>query len=316
MITQNVYIGIDVSKLRLDVHVRPCNETFDVENNLSGLMQMKDRLERWHVLAIGLEASGGYEREAASTFADAGYVVHLLEPLQVRNFARAMKIKAKTDVIDAALIARYIEAAGDVLIHHQPDAIRQEISDLSMYRRKLVEESNGLKSLLGTIKAARVRLSLAQRIAAIKAEVQALQHEIKACICASPELSALSETLMAVPGVGPILTATLIADLPELGQIGSKRISSLVGVAPHARQSGQIDRGGKCTGGRKNVRDVFYMATLSAIKAKMPHLEPFYRRLREAGKPFKKALIATVRKLLTILNAIVRDKTQFKQQTQ
>lgn len=312
MIAQDIFVGIDVSKLRLDVHLRPLNENFSVDNSKPGLRELKSRLRRLRILAIGLEASGGYEREAASGLALGGYTVHLLDPSQVRNFARAMKIKAKTDPIDAALIARYLEAAGESLLQYQPDAAREDIADLAMYRRRLIEENNGLKALLGTVRNAAVRQSAARRIAAIEQEVRVLQREIKACLGASPQLKTASDMLSAVPGVGPVLASTLIADLPELGHIGAKRLASLVGVAPHARQSGQRNRGGKCIGGRKSVRDVLYMATLSAIKAKLVHLEPFYRRLREAGKPFKKALVATMRKFLTILNAIIRDQSAFR----
>ena len=315
MIAQDVFVGIDVSKLRLDVHIRPCNETFSVENSRSGVAELERHLGRWHVQAIGLEASGGYERDAASALALGGHAVHRLNPSHVRSFARSMKISAKTDRIDALLIARYIEAAAETLVRHLPDAVREDIADLAMYRRKLIAESKGLKALLGTVRNSYVRQSVERRIAAVDAETVALQREIRTCINASPALKATSETLLAVPGVGPVLTSTLIADLPELGQISAKRIASLAGVAPHARQSGQRDRGGKCTGGRKSVRDVLYMATLSAVKARMPHLEPFYRKLREAGKPFKKALIATMRKFLTILNAIMRDQTNFKYRT-
>jgi transposase len=312
MITQNIYVGIDVSKLRLDVHIRPCNESFSVANTKSGIEELGERLQSFNVLGVGLEASGGYERDATSALASGGYKVHLLNPAQVRSFARAMKINAKTDPIDAILIARYIEAAAETLIQHQPDATRDSIADLAMYRRKLIEESKGLKALLGTVRNPCVRQSVELRLVAIKNEVSVLQHEIKAYINTSPQLKATAENLLGVPGVGPVLASTLVADLPELGHTSAKRIASLVGVAPHSRQSGQRDRGGKCSGGRKSVRDVLYMATLSAIKAKQQHLAPFYQRLRAAGKPFKKALLATMRKFITILNAISRDQTEFR----
>lgn len=151
-----------------------------------------------------------------------------------------------------------------------------------------------------------------RRLAVIDREVAELEAEIKAQIAADAALSQQAERLLSLPGVGPVLTATIIAELREVGSISAKKLTSLVGVAPHARQSGKTTRSGKCGGGRKTVRDVLYMATLSAIRAKMPHVHPFYKRLREAGKPFKVALIAAMRKFLTILNAIMRDNTVFR----
>lgn len=312
MIAQPRYVGIDVSKLRLDVHVHPSGEAFSSGNCRPGLKALAAKLRRWNIKAVGLEASGGYERQAAGALAEAGFTVHILDPAQVRGFARSMKIRAKTDPIDAAMIARYVEAARDVLIAYRPDAELESVAALNMYRRRLVEERNGLLALLDTMREAVVRRSVERRMTVIARELLVLQREIKNRLAASPSLTARSSRLRSLPGVGPVLAATLIAELPELGRIGAKRIASLVGVAPHARQSGQTDRCGKCSGGRKQVRDVLYMATLSAIKSRMPHLEPFYRRLRQAGKPFKKALVAAMRKFLTIINAIVRDNAEFK----
>lgn len=312
MIAQSQYVGIDVSKLRLDVHVHPSGEAFSSGNCRAGLRNLGAKLRRWNIEGVGLEASGGYERQAADALVEAGFTVYILDPAQVRAFARSMKIRAKTDPIDAAMIARYVAAAHDVLMAYRPDAERESVAALNMYRRKLIEERNGLLSLLDTMREAVVRRSVERRMTVIARELLILQREIKNRLAASPSLAARSSRLRSLPGVGPVLAATLIAELPELGHIGAKRIASLVGVAPHARQSGQTDKGGKCSGGRKQVRDVLYMATLSAIKSKMPHLEPFYRRLRNAGKPFKKALVAAMRKFLTIINAIVRDNAEFK----
>jgi transposase len=312
MIAQLHDVGIDVSKHRLDVHVHPAGEAFSCGNDRPGLRMLIARLRRWSITAIGLEASGGYEGEAASALVEAGFIVYLLDPAQVRAFARSMKTRAKTDPIDAAMIARSVLAARDVLLAYRPDADREGVAALNLYRRKLLEERNGLLSLLDTVSETMVRRSVERRLRVIRRELLVLQREIENRLAASPALTERCARLRRLPGVGPVLAATLIAELPELGHIGAKRIASLVGVAPHARQSGQTDRGGKCGGGRKQVRDVLYMATLSAIKAKMPHLEPFYSRLRKAGKPFKKALVASMRKFLTILNAVIRDNAEFK----
>lgn len=312
MIADLQYVGIDVSKLRLDVHIHPLGEVLSVDNCPAGFGKLIARLKRLKTAAAGVEASGGYERQAANALMQAGFTVHVLDPAQVRAFARSMKTRAKTDALDAAMIARYVAAAGNVLISHESDAALENLAALNHYRRRLVEEINGLTSLLDTVTQAVVRRLVEMRRVTIRSEIVVLEREIKERVAAASHLAERFVMLKSLPGVGPVLAATLMAELPELGRIGAKRIASLVGVAPHSRQSGQTDRGGRCGGGRKPVRDVLYMATLSAIKAKMQHLEPFYTRLRQAGKPFKKALVACMRKFLTIINAIVRDNSTFK----
>jgi transposase len=315
MIAELQCVGIDVSKERLDVHLYPRGDAFNVANSSAGLTTLKARLKQLKIKAIGLEASGGYERRAANELAAAGFLVNVVDPAQVRSFARAMKTRAKTDAIDAAMIARYLAAAGDVLIAHQPDVARERLGVLAAYRRRLREECKALKSLLDTTAEPLVQRLISKRLAVIAGEIKHLEAQIRSQIAADPALAERASRLACLPGVGPVLTATLLAELKELGQISAKRIASLIGVAPHARQSGKTTRSGKCGGGRKAVRDVLYMATLSAIKARMPHLYPFYQRLRTAGKPFKIALIAAMRKFLTIINAIIRDNAQFNYKT-
>lgn len=314
MLAQGQFVGIDVSKDRLDVHLYPAGEAFSADNSRAGLRSLSRRLRQLEVTAIGLEASGGYEKQAADDLAGAGFRVHVLEPSQVRSFARSLRKRAKTDAIDAAVIARYLDVVGDGLTPHKPEPARERIGELEHYRRALQEEDKALKSLLDTAREPTVRRLIAKRRATIQSEIKSLAAEIKAQIAADPALARLAAKLTSVAGVGPVFTATLIAHLKELGHIDAKKLASLVGVAPHARQSGKTALSGKCGGGRKPVRDVAYMATLSAIKARMPHLYPFYKRLREAGKPFKVALIATMRKFLAILNAIIRDNSELRHQ--
>jgi transposase len=312
MIAEFQYVGIDISKLRLDVHIHPVNKRFSVNNDRSGLRQLIAKLRHMTIKSIGLEATGGYERLAADALVAAGFTVYYLHPSQVRDFARSMKALAKTDAIDAAMIARYVEMAADVLVPHEPDEARDCLAELNAYRRMLIAERNSHKSLLDTTAEALVRRLIQKRLKDIAREIRILEHKIKAHLTDDPHLAEPFARLKSLPGVGPVLAATLVSDLPELGHIGAKRIASLVGVAPHARQSGRINRNGRCAGGRKSIRDILYMAALSAIKAKMPHLEPFYRRLSQAGKPFKKVMVAVMRKFLTIINAIIRDKTEFR----
>lgn len=306
------FVGIDVSKERLDVRLYPSGKPLTAANSPAGFASLKARLQCLNVAAIGLEASGGYEKQAANALAAAGFVVHVLNPAQVRSFANSIKIAAKTDAIDAAVIARYVATASDVLLAYQPEPARDRISALADQRRRLKDQEKEIKSLLQTTSEPLLKRMHKRRLAVIASEVDELEAEIKAQIAADATLSQQSVRLLSLPGVGPVLTATIIAELREAGSIGGKKLASLVGIAPHPRQSGKTAKSGKCGGGRKAVRDVLYMATLSAIRAKMPHLYPFYKRLREAGKPFKVALIAAMRKFLTIINAIMRDNTEFR----
>lgn len=306
------FVGIDVSKERLDVRLHPSGKPLTVANTPAGFASLIAKLQRLAIASIGLEASGGYEKQAANALVAGGFIVHVLNSSQVRRFTTAMKIKAKTDALDAAAIAFYVATAKDILLPYQPDPARDRISALAAQRRRLNNEVKEIASLLGTTTEPLLKRMHQRRLSVIDSDIAELEAAIKAEIASDEVLSQQASRLMSLPGVGPVLTATIIADLPEIGRIAAKNLASLVGVAPHARQSGKTTRSGKCGGGRKSVRDVLYMATLSALKARMPHLHSFYRRLREAGKPFKVALIATMRKFLTMLNAIMRDNTEFR----
>lgn len=314
MVAEQKWIGIDVSKLRLDVHIHPGAEALSVPNDAAGLRAIFKRLKQLEVAAIGLEASGGLERKAANALAGRGYAVHLLDPAQVNAYGKAMKQKAKTDALDAAIIARYVKAAAEqgVLRPYRPDQVLAALAALLALRRTLLDAVKLGKAQLGLAEEPLVKRIHKSRLAQTEAQLKQIDASIRRQIEAEPELAHRAEQLATIPGVGPILTATLLADLKELGAISSREVASLTGVAPHARQSGKLERSGKCSGGRKAVRDVLYMATLSAVRAKKPHLYPFYKRLREAGKPFKVAIIAAARKFLTIINAIIRDNTVFR----
>ena len=305
------FVGIDVSQKRLDVRLHPSGKPFTAANTAAGFASLMAKLQRLSIAAIGLEASGGYEKQAADFFATAGYRVHVLNSLQVRRFATSMKVAAKTDALDAGAIAFYLATARDILLPYQPDPARDRIGALAAQRRRLKDEVKEIKSLLGTNTEPVLERMHQRRLAAIASDIAELEAEIRAEIAADEALARQASRLMSLPGVGPVLTATIIADLPEAGRITAKKLASLVGVAPHARQSCKTTRCGKCGVGRKCVRDVLYMATC-ALKAKMPHLYPFYKRLRESGKPFKVALIAAMHKFLTILNAILRDNSEFR----
>lgn len=307
MIHDRMFVGIDVSKNRFDVHWRPSGERLTVANEAAAMGALVRRLVSMQPVAIGLEASGGYERALAKRLHAAGLAVYVLAPAAVRHFARALRRPAKTDPIDAAMIAHYLELALDDLPPYAPDPRIERLDALVTHRRRLAEEMSTLKGQLDTIDEPTVCRMIKARLATLRTGMLTLEKVIGQTIAECPALSALFKTLVAVKGVGPVLAATLIAELPELGHIGARAVASLVGVAPHARQSGTTNRHGQCSGGRAQIRAVLYMAVLSAIKAKAPQIEPFYQRLRQSGKPFKLAITAAMRKFITILNAIVRD---------
>ena len=307
MIADQVVAGIDVSKGRLDVHVLPSGGVLAVANSAQGLSHLVSQLRLLGVQRVGLEASGGYERQAVAALSGAGLATHVVPPARVRALARALGHQAKTDPIDAAMIARYLLLVPGQPAH-QPDPARQRLDELASLRRQLVAERNKLVSRLDIATDRLVRRMLGRLHTTMMANIARLDAEIASHIRSS-HLKARYDRLMAVPGVGPVLVAILLCDLPELGQVNPKQLASLVGVAPHARQSGRSARPGRCSGGRASIRNVLYMATLSALKARTPALRPFYDRLRAAGKPFKIAIVATMRKFITILNAIIRKTT-------
>ncbi|MGH6753949.1 MAG: IS110 family transposase [Bradyrhizobium sp.] len=312
MIPDRVFVGIDVSKNRFDVHFHPGGERLAVPNEAAAVAALARRLRSMRPVAIGLEASGGYERGLARRLHAAGLAVYVLAPAAVRHFARALRRPAKTDPIDAAMIARYLELAVDELSPYAPDPRIERLDALVTHRRRLAGEASTLRGQMDTIDEPTVCRMIKARLATLRMGMLTLDKAIRQTIAECPAMTALFKTLVAVKGVGPVLAATLIAGLPELGRIGAKAVASLVGVAPHARQSGATDRHGRCSGGRAPIRAVLYMAVLSAIKAKAPHIEPFYQRLRQNGKPFKLAITAAMRKFITILNAIVRDAASFQ----
>lgn len=307
MLAEPIVAGIDVSKDRLDVHVLPGSHVLSVDHTSKGLARLAAQLRRLGVQRIGLEASGGYERQALNGLAEAGFVVCLVPPARVRALARALGCHAKTDPIDAQMIARYVQLTPGEH-DYQRDPARQRLDELAGLRRQLVAERNKLVSRLDIASDTVVRTMLGRMHTMVQANIARLDREIVSHIRAT-HLKERYTILIALPGVGPVLAATLLCDLPELGHASHKQLASLVGVAPHARQSGRTARAGRCSGGRTSVRNVLYMATLSALKARVPALTDFYDRLRRNGKPFKVAINAAMRKFITILNAIVKQST-------
>jgi transposase len=301
-----VYVGIDVAQATLDVALLPSGETWQVANDEPGIRALVTRLQPHAPTLIVLEATGGYERAPVAALATAGLPVVVANPRQVRNFARATGQLAKTDTLDAGILARFADRVRPA-VRPLPEPATQELAALLARRRQLLEMLSAERQRL-SLAAASVRRSLTQHIAWLERQLGRVDDDLDALIQASPLWRAKDNLLQSVPGIGPVASRTLLATLPELGTLSHKQIAALVGVAPLARDSGTLRGKRSVWGGRAVARTALYMAALVASRYN-PVLRVFYQRLRAAGKPAKLALIACARKLLTILNAMVRANT-------
>ena len=306
------YVGIDVSKDRLDVHVLPEGETFVVARDGEGLAELVERMGTLGPERIAVEATGGFETVVAAALAGASLPVVVVNPAQVRHFAQALGRRAKTDPIDASMIARFVEATKPDL-RELPDEAAQLLADLVARRRQIIEMIVAERNR-ECVAVRRIRKSIARLIAALEKELSEIDGEIDASVRGSPAWREKEDLLASVPGVGPITARTLIAELPELGTLDGKRIASLAGLAPFTRQSGQWTGKAMIAGGRKSVRSALFLASLVACRHN-PVLKAFRQRLIDAGKAKMLVVIAAARKLLTILNAILRDKQPWRPET-
>ena len=300
-----ITVGIDVSKDRLDIAVRPSGEAFVVERNGAGLEQLVEQLRKLSPDLVALEASGGFETIAAAALAAAALPVVVVNPAQIRAFAKAIGQRAKTDPIDAAVIAHFAEATRPEP-RPLPDAATRLLGDLVARRRQIVEMIGAERQRERRLTTPHLRKSIARLLKALEKELVSVDAEIDDSVRGSPAWREKEDLLASVPGVGSIIARTLIAELPELGQLGRKQIAALAGLAPFTRQSGQWHGRSFIGGGRSAVRTVLFMGAMVA-KRRNPVLKAFFDRLVAAGKPKMVALIAVARKLLTILNAILRD---------
>lgn len=306
--SDTVFVGIDVSKDTLEVACWPPGIAQCFANDEAGIEALGAALAGFQVALIVLEATGGYEREPACALEAAGLPVAVLNPRQARDFAKAMGVLAKTDRIDAQLLAQWAEVLWrspkrEQLLKPLADAEQQRLQALVQRRRQLV----------GMLVAERQRLSISHRAArpsievliiAIKAQIDDVEGQLNAHV--ARHHAALRALLESASGIGATTAATLIAGLPELGKLSRQHISALVGIAPLNRDSGKKRGKRRIFGGRPDIRAALYMATLAATRFNPP-IRRFYLRLVEAGKPKKVALVAAMRKLLTILNAMVRS---------
>ena len=300
-----IAVGIDVSKDHLDIAVRPGGEAFTVERNAAGVEQLAERLRTLSPHVVALEATGGFETVAAATLAAAGLPVVIVNPAQVRAFAKAIGQRAKTDPIDAAVIAHFAEATRPQ-VRPLPDEATRLLADLVARRRQIVEMIGAERQREKRMTVPHLRKSIARLIKALEKELAGLNTDIDDAVRGSPVWREKEDLLKSVPGVGPIIASTLIAELPELGRCGRRQIAALAGLAPFTRRSGQWRGKSFIGGGRQAVRTALFMGAMVA-KQHNPVLKAFFDRLVAAGKPKMIALIAVARKLLTILNAVLRD---------
>jgi len=303
---ENIIIGIDVSKDRLDVAVRPSGEVFVIGRNPAGLEQLVLRLGALSPNLVALEATGGFETVVAAALAAARLPVVVVNPAQIRAFAKAVGQRAKTDPIDAGIIAHFAEATRPEP-RSLPDEATQLLADLVARRRQILEMMVAERQREKRVTVPHLRKSIVRLLKALERELTSVDTDIKDAVRGSPAWREKEDLLASVPGVGPTIARTMIAELPELGQLSRRQVASLAGLAPFTRQSGQWRGRSFIAGGRTTVRTALFMGAMVA-KRHNPVLKVFFDRLVAAGKPKMVALIAVARKLLTMLNAILRDR--------
>jgi transposase len=301
-----MFVGIDVAKERLDVHVRPAGESFAVARDGEAVEELAKRLTATMPTLIVLEATGGFETIVAAGLAAAGLPVAVVNPRQIRDFARATARLAKTDTLDAAVIAHFAEAVNPP-VRPLADPQQRLLGELMARRRQLIDMmvAEGNRRRLLTTR--RTLKSVDRVLATLKAQLEEIDHDIDIAVRGTPAWREAEDLLISVPGIGPKIARTLLAEMPELGRLDRRQIAALTGVAPFNRDSGTLRGRRAIAGGRAVVRSALYMSVLVSIRRKLP-LAMTYHRLRASGKPAKVAIVACMRKLVTILNAILRDK--------
>jgi transposase len=304
------FAGIDISKDKLDVHVIPDGVSFSVSRDEAGLDELAARLTPLAPELVVMEATGGFETMVAASLMARGLATVVANPTQIRHFAGALGKRAKTDPIDAAVIAAFAEAIKPRATG-LPDAETAVLSELMARRRQLTEMLKAERQRAMRAASKRARQSIRRVIETLEAELKCLDEDIDTWVRASPIWQVRADLLRSVPGIGPTTAYTLLAELPELGRLSRREIASLAGLAPWTRQSGRWRGKSMIGGGRTPVRTALYIAGLVASRHN-PALKLFRDRLVQAGKPKIVAIIAVARKLLTILNAILRDQKQWQ----
>lgn len=306
-----VCVGIDVSKETLQVAVVPSGEQWTSPQTAGALDQLLMRLQALHPTIIVIEATGGYERAVVAAGAAAQLPVAVVNPRQVRAFAVALGHAAKTDAIDAVVLAQFA-ARVQPPVRRLPDTDTQALAALVARRRQLLDMLTAERQRLEQATTTAVRRSVRQHVAWLERRVTDVDDDIGGAIEHSPLWRVHEDLLRSVPGIGPVVARTLLAELPELGRLDRRAIAALVGVAPFNRDSGRWRGRRMIAGGRASVRAVLYMGALAATRHNLT-LRAYYQRLRQAGKPPKVALVAVMRKLLTIINAMVKHQQSWQQ---
>ena len=307
-----VFVGIDVSKRRLDIHLRPAGESFTIDYDAKEVAALIERLLPLEPTLVVLEATGGLEVRLAAALAAAGLPVAVVNPRQVRAFARALGWLAKTDRLDAKAIARFAEAVRPP-VRSLPDEATRHLAALLARRRQLLEmlvAERNRRQAAGPALHERIDAHLRW----LEEALAEIERDLGGTVRASPIWRATKEELLrSVPGIGPVSARMLLAQLPELGSLTRRQVAALVGVAPFSRDSGKMRGKRTIWAGRAALRACLYMAAVAAARGANPMIAAFYRRLRLAGKPAKLALTACMRKLVVTLNAMLRTGTAWKQ---
>lgn len=305
-----IFVGIDVSKARLDVSIRPTGKRDSVVNDKVGIKALVKRLEEIRPTLIVMEATGSLERQVSAALGGAGLPVVVVNPRQVRDFAKATGQLAKTDSIDALVLARFAEAVRPA-VRPLPDEVTLELRALTSRRRQITEMIVAERNRIANASQA-VRKRIDAHIRWLDAELKRADKDLDQSIRQSPIWRENEDLLRSVPSIGPVVSRTLLAELAELGKLNRKQIAALVGIAPLNRDSGTFRGRRGIWGGRATVRAALYMAALVASRRNAV-IRAFYKRLRDAGKAPKVALVACMRKLLTILNAMIKHKTRWSE---
>ena len=309
MTQEKHFVGIDVSKARLDVAVWPAGEAFQAANDRAGWRELVRRLQRLEVALIGLEASGGYERGPLRALIKAGLPARLVNPWRMRRFAQACGILAKNDRVDAVAIARFVATVPPrpVVRSRALDNLAELVTTRRQLRDELTRATNQAEHAGQPVVARLAR----RRIHQLKAEILLLDKTIAKAIADDPELDRKSALMRSVPSVGPVLAQSLLAFMPELGSLTNRQAASLLGVAPFDFESGTFKGQRRIFGGRRDLRDVAFMAAMIASRCN-PVFKTFSQRLRDAGKRPKVAIVAVMRKLIVTLNAMLRDNQPWR----
>ena len=306
---QTVYVGIDVAKAHLDIAVRPSGQRWTISNDESGIRELVSRLKALGPALVVLEASGGLELPSVAALAAASLPVVVVNPRQVRDFAKATGTPAKTDALDAAVLAHFADAVRPA-VRPLRDAETQVLNSLVVRRRQVVAILMAEKNRLGTAIGA-VKHRIEAHTTWLEQEINDIDEGLRQTLRSSPVWREKDDILRTVPGVGEHLSLTLLAHLPELGTLNRRQIAALVGVAPFNRDSGTMRGKRRVWGGRTRVRAVLYMGALAASRFN-PVVRDYYQRLLAAGKPKKVALVACMRKLLVILNSMLKQRSPWR----